>query len=344
MPIQVTCPACASSFKLGEEHAGRRVKCPKCKGPLALPAPPEAAGIQATLAFDKFFLDSLALTQPIPLPAEHPPAPDDLSAAKAALIDARQDMQVRREEHVAALERSNVVHVRAVKAEAAVLLLKAGQKIRAEEFDLDAPTLASAEAALASARDARRRLDQALEPFAESAARRLTTTVGLLERDDVAERGAGGPIRRVEAHTIYSTAAFLATQVVGETPSLMRSMQVLGHLVLRIQAEKKPKDALLEAAYEVALRLRGEVDALRRRFGQTSATFLRDEDGEPIPLADYLVPEMPPAQEVVQLMEPADRVIDAICTTYRHVLGRLAVSAEEVERLLGLPPLTIEEG
>ena len=31
MPIQVACPACTSGFKLAEEHAGRRVKCPKCR-------------------------------------------------------------------------------------------------------------------------------------------------------------------------------------------------------------------------------------------------------------------------------------------------------------------------
>ncbi|QEH34605.1 hypothetical protein OJF2_31460 [Aquisphaera giovannonii] len=342
MPIDVECPACTSKFNLGEEHAGRRVKCPKCRGSIPVPSTPEADSIQAGIAFEKFTLDAMALTQPLPLPAEYPPAPKDLAEAKAEVIDARRDMQVLRGENLSALLRWNTVHPRAEKAEAAALLLRAGLKIKAEEFELDTPTLAAAEAAVARWRESERRVISSLEPFAEALARRLAATVGLLERDDVAERGAGGPARRVEARAIYPTAAFLATQVAGQTPGVMSSIRVLAHLVLRIRDEKKPKEALLEAAYAVAQRLLGRIDDLRRSLGRTTASFIQDEDG-PVPLARLFIPEMPAAEDVINLMEAADQVTDRIFTMYRHVLGRLAVSAEEVERLLGLPPLKAEE-
>ncbi|WP_165234889.1 hypothetical protein [Aquisphaera insulae] len=341
MPIQVTCPACASGFNLGEEHAGRRVKCPRCRASIAVPTTPELDVHQAGIVFDRFFLDAFALTQPMPLPAEHPPAPGDLAAAKAELIDARQDMQVRRGDNLSALLRWNVVHPRAEKAEAAALLLRAGLKVRAEDFELDAPTLPAAEAALARASDGERRVIAALEPFAEAAARRLTATVGLLERDDVAERGAGGPGRRDEARRIYPSAAFLATEVVGRTAGLMGSAKVLAHLVLRIRDEKKPKEALLESAFAAGQRLRAGVDDIRRILDRTSATFLEDEDG-PFPLVRFFIPDLPAPQDVINLIEAADQVNDRIFTVYRQLLGRLAVSAEEVERLLGLPPLKAE--
>ena len=47
MPIRVDCPSCRASFRVGEEHAGKRGKCPRCKEPILVPpaarapAPPE---------------------------------------------------------------------------------------------------------------------------------------------------------------------------------------------------------------------------------------------------------------------------------------------------------------
>jgi hypothetical protein len=38
MPIRVDCPACHAVIKAAEEHAGRRAKCPRCKGPIEVPA------------------------------------------------------------------------------------------------------------------------------------------------------------------------------------------------------------------------------------------------------------------------------------------------------------------
>lgn len=38
MPISVSCPACSASFKVKDEFAGKRAKCPKCGGPIVVPA------------------------------------------------------------------------------------------------------------------------------------------------------------------------------------------------------------------------------------------------------------------------------------------------------------------
>ncbi len=37
MPIAVRCPSCSASFNVKDEYAGKRTKCPKCGGPLAIP-------------------------------------------------------------------------------------------------------------------------------------------------------------------------------------------------------------------------------------------------------------------------------------------------------------------
>jgi predicted Zn finger-like uncharacterized protein len=44
MPIQLNCPSCAAPFKVHDEHAGRRVKCPQCSAIVTVPA--DDGGIQ----------------------------------------------------------------------------------------------------------------------------------------------------------------------------------------------------------------------------------------------------------------------------------------------------------
>lgn len=41
MPISVSCPGCAAKFNVKDEFAGKRAKCPKCGGPITIPAPAE---------------------------------------------------------------------------------------------------------------------------------------------------------------------------------------------------------------------------------------------------------------------------------------------------------------
>ncbi|MCX7014558.1 MAG: zinc ribbon domain-containing protein [Candidatus Sumerlaeota bacterium] len=43
MPIRFNCPNCQSTLSIAEEHAGKTGKCPKCKGPVTVPAPPPQA-------------------------------------------------------------------------------------------------------------------------------------------------------------------------------------------------------------------------------------------------------------------------------------------------------------
>jgi predicted Zn finger-like uncharacterized protein len=38
MPITVECPSCATRLKVADQHAGRRVKCPKCGTVMSVPA------------------------------------------------------------------------------------------------------------------------------------------------------------------------------------------------------------------------------------------------------------------------------------------------------------------
>ncbi len=47
MPIQVTCPGCLTKFNVGDQHAGKAGACPKCKGPIQIPAKSDEVIIHA---------------------------------------------------------------------------------------------------------------------------------------------------------------------------------------------------------------------------------------------------------------------------------------------------------
>jgi predicted Zn finger-like uncharacterized protein len=40
MPISVECPSCLATFRVKEEYAGKRGRCPSCKGLVAIPSAP----------------------------------------------------------------------------------------------------------------------------------------------------------------------------------------------------------------------------------------------------------------------------------------------------------------
>ncbi|WP_165250155.1 hypothetical protein [Paludisphaera soli] len=339
MSIAVECPSCRGSFRVAYGHAGRRGRCPKCQEEVVVPSPAEATGPQAVEAFDRFFMDSISLIQPLPLPPELPVAPADLKAAKAELIDARRDMEVAQEANLAALGRLNVLAPRAVKAEAAALLLRSGVRIAPAEFDLREATPLAAEAALAAAKEGIRRLESAFEPFQEAAARRLAIALALLQDDRVAERVAGGPTRRSGSRTIYPTAAYLARQVVESQSGLMHANQVVAQVALMaVQAKAKALESFGEAAAKSCRALGDRLAAIRRTLAATDHSPLLDADG-PLTLEQHLLPVMPPLDSPIQLMQAADQVLDGVTDLHRHLIGRLAIAAEEVEKVLGLGPL-----
>src|SRR4051812_18197384 len=49
MPIATTCDSCQTTFRVKDEHAGKRGTCPKCKAPVEVPSatapvPPTRSG------------------------------------------------------------------------------------------------------------------------------------------------------------------------------------------------------------------------------------------------------------------------------------------------------------
>lgn len=108
MPITFACQ-CGKSMTVGDEHGGKKVRCPECKNILVVPVPASSAPAAASGPTDPFaFLNAPAVPPAAPAPlAPSAPAQAQVPAPVAAPAPAVAPVPLTVEERVAALEREN---------------------------------------------------------------------------------------------------------------------------------------------------------------------------------------------------------------------------------------------
>ena len=306
----------------------------------------QAVTQEGHVAAERFFLKALPLTQRLALPRDYPAAPADPKGAKRALVEARNNQQAVREQSLAANERDSEVYGRLIQTEAATIPAEVRRHARWRRGgDLRAPTLKAAERAHDEALAELRDLVAQFEPFAASAARRLTQALAILQLDAVADRVAEGRARRDEARALYPCAAHLGANVVSQLVPTLRAKQILGLLVSRCAGgNTETNQPLVNAVLRAASDLRDRLQELRSKVGDT-IDYPFEHAREDITLGRFALPTvLPEKSDVVELLETAGAAIDRLLGLYRRALGRLTVTAEEVERVLGLEPIAIDEG
>ncbi|MGO9469567.1 MAG: M48 family metalloprotease [Isosphaeraceae bacterium] len=292
-------------------------------------------------AGDRFFLGALNVNQRLPLPWDYPKLPDDPAAAKQALVQAREGLRAALPNQVEAAQRAlktrNQLHL----AELALIYLKNKLPIEAAPFELKAATARSAEGARDRALRELLELEGISEPFAAAAAARLTHALGILQADPVADRVKSGRERREEARALYLCAAHLGASVVGPLARVAHHRMVLMGVVQAIEASKdQQNELLLNALSLAAAKLHEMLEEFRWKVGDT-IYYPFEHAQEDITLARFALPEiLPERNDVVGLLNVSAEAIERLSVLYVRVLGRLAVTAEEVERALGLPPIS----
>ncbi|WP_406698223.1 M48 family metalloprotease [Singulisphaera sp. Ch08] len=304
----------------------------------------QAVAQEGYVAAGRFFLKAMPMTQRLALPYDYPKAPTNAKGAKQTLVKVRDDQQAASEGCRNASERDADVHQRLVKAEAARILLKSDIKLDADAWGLRASTVRAAEAARDRALAELGDLEGEFEHYATLAAQRLTLALAILQVETVADRVAEGRERREEAHVLYPCASHLGANVVSQLLPVVRAKQVLELLLERYNDGKNEKNqSLIAAVLRGASDLREKLEELRWKVGDT-IYYPFEHAKEDITLASFaLPPVLPEKNDVGGLLETTDAAIDRLFGLYRRALGRLAVTAEEVERVLGLEPIASTE-
>ena len=294
-------------------------------------------------AADRFFMGALSLLQPLPLAWDYPKIAKEPTLAKSALVEARGKMEAGRLEYIEVMKRLDELETKAEKAQTAVLLLKAGNKIKAEVYGLDKATSASANRTRDEALAEARSLATTTAPYTEAAAKRITQSLAILESDTVANAIEDGIVHRDEARVLYQCAAHLGSNVAPEVSRLNRSFRVLNGLLQVYHAGKNQSNqSLVDAILRAGAELRDVLEEFRWKLGDT-LFYPFDHAVENITLAKYALPATtPPKDDIGGLINASEEAINRTLGLYARALGRIAFIAEQVERRLGLEPLVIE--
>jgi hypothetical protein len=306
----------------------------------------QAAAQEGAVAAGRFFLGALDMTRQLPMPDESPAPPADLPAAKKALAGARESLRAAREGYQESSRRLQELRGRLVQAELAVVLLKADVKVKASDLGLPVATARAAESARDQAEAELRRLadSDSKDPFAAAAVARLIGALSLLEDDRVADRVPDGRDRRDEARALYRCTAHLASEVMPQLAWLARSRSVLAGAIEVYNTGQDPKNQpRINAILRAASDLRDRLEETHWKVGDGIA-YPFEHASEDVSLGQFAFPPLIPAKDDIGgLMEASGEVIDRLAGLHGRALGRLALAAEEVERAVGLPPITVED-
>jgi Zn-dependent protease with chaperone function len=304
----------------------------------------QAAGQEGRLAFDRFFMIGLSLTQHFALPAAYPEASATPDSTRPALVQARADQLAARGESLAASNRDEELYRRIVTATTAWFMRRFDIPLDAEAWELPAATVEAAESVRDEAVSEFAGLSARFEPYAVAAARRLTLSLALLEQDTLTDQLEDGGQRREEAHTLYPCAMHLGGNVVSQLDPALRAKKVLAMLVeLRNEIKDKEYQPVIDAIHHAAADLRAKLEVLRSTVGD-AVDYPFEHAHTDITVGQFVFPAQWPANDDVDgLLEVAGAAIDRLLGLYKQALGRLAVTAEEVERALGLEPVVWDD-
>ncbi|MHC5540605.1 M48 family metalloprotease, partial [Singulisphaera rosea] len=158
------------------------------------------------------------------------------------------------------------------------------------------------------------------------------------------DRVSDGRDRREEARALYPCTAHLGTNVVVPLGSLLLAKNALVEI---LELHRGDKDAnnepLINAILRGASRLRDNLEELRWRVGDL-IDYPFEHAKEDMTLARFALPQiLPEKNDIGGLLDVTNMALERLFTLYRRALGRLTVTAEEVEHVVGLKPIVFKK-
>jgi len=177
------------------------------------------------------------------------------------------------------------------------------------------------------------------EPFGSAAARRLMAALAILEDDSIADNMPDGRDRREEARALYPCAAHLGSRYADLISRMLLHRSVLLMMVSAYQGagdtQNKP---LTSGLLRAGSTLHGFLVEFQSKVGD-SVVYPFEHAEENITLARFALPTLPDTNDIGGLLQASHEALDRLGALYVRALGRIAVTAEEVECALGLPPI-----
>ena len=177
-----------------------------------------------------------------------------------------------------------------------------------------------------------------LAPFEESCQRRLFLALGLLNAAAVAKRIDDAEERQEEAQRLIPAFDLLG-RMHPQLDALKDALMELGSLIGQLEDDQENEKLIGE--------LRTKMRGLRRQLkdlaqGLDHHPYPLDHAQGEITLRAFALPSVPAdADDLGALFEAASEALEKLYGLYARLGGRLAITAEKVESVLGLKPLPL---
>ena len=295
----------------------------------------QSKDLEGDKALGRYFQGMFHVLRPLPVLGADLLASATPREAAARLKEARRRMLESKPEYDKAYALFDEADTLVMEAGQAGAMLRANLTVKPDDFHLRAPTASAADGARSDALARQQQASPQLAAMERAAADRIFAALELLEVPQVAAKIEDLEERQSECKRIVPALQAVCGQF--EPLFELRNEQAaLGVLLGNLEGNEENQSlvASIQAKMEsLHRRVQGIRDAL------SSATYPFDHAKGKISIAEYLVPEMPFADDLGAIFGAGEAILETLPTLYARMVGRLAVTAEQVEESLGLARL-----
>lgn len=283
----------------------------------------------------RYFQDMLSPLRPYSFLEWEAGAPSNPQATVARIGELRKSIVAALPKYRELFERYDKADTISIQAEHASALLRAGLRVPADAFAIPFTTRDHVENAQRTIESDLKQFDDDLAPYEVIAAQRLIAALRLLYAPKVGARIEEIERKRQECDKLIALLETLGEHLKKMTP-LRNSFTSLGVLLNCLEGNEE--NALLKGAiFSTMENCLAQIQSARDELAEYTVPI--DHAKGEITVAQYLVPHMPEFGDLGGIYDAASGMSNGLWSLYLRTLGRLAVMAEQVEKLLGMPPL-----
>lgn len=286
-------------------------------------------------ALQRFFQGHVSWYRPFASPAAAFKAPKNPAEAVVRMKRGRATMLAEADRYAEVWTKFDEVDTQLIEIGLADILLKAGIRIRKNDFSMSLANRTEVQEARESAELRMGKLEPRLQPFEDAAAQRLFAALQLARTSDVSAHLIEQGVAAGELDQLLSIFSHVNERL-GQLLVIRDSQIAMGKLLTLLSDNNHGESLVAQIKLRMS-ELNEHIVHLRDSFESIPYPF--DHARADINVADYLLKELPDPENPAALYEAADSIGNALPPMQARVTGRLCQIAEMVETQFGLPLL-----
>jgi Zn-dependent protease with chaperone function len=293
------------------------------------------AEFEARKALDRYFQVHLPILQPLPLSDAAMEKPENAKETAQRVKEAREALVKSVPEYRALCHRFEKAESLMLRTGEALASLECRLKVRAKYFDLKSIRRSEVEEMHDRACDGVQQLAANLVEFETNASNRLTGALQLLNVSSVASRLPNAEEIRHEIHRLIPEGIFVSGLMaeLGTMRILFRRLSSLCGLIDKNRQNRR----LIEKILDQMERLHTRLTLVQKKMRKRDYPF--NTDMMNLTLVEYAMPTVPDDDDLMGLVGATSNLYDKLAGLQVRIFARLAHTAEQIETILGMPPL-----